>query len=158
MGNNTSKTEKAAGCGCLIGILLGVVYAVMTMFSGMRGNPAIFLIIIPLFGIFGASIPMSIFSPDKSIRRGSGCICYPVLIIVGMMMLSPIIKIPFNDYSEALPAFLCMILMPLTYSIADGIIIGFISYVVINLLCGKVNKISVSMYIMTVLLCFKFFI
>ena len=75
-----------------------------------------------------------------------------------MMMLSPIIKIPFNDYSEALPAFLCMILMPLTYSIADGIIIGFISYVVINLLCGKVNKISVSMYIMTVLLCFKFFI
>ena len=81
-----------------------------------------------------------------------------VLIIVGMMMLSPIIKIPFNDYSEALPAFLCMILMPLTYSIADGIIIGFISYVIINLLCGKVNKISVSMYIMTVLLCFKFFI
>lgn len=67
MGNNTSKTEKAAGCGCLIGLLLGVVYAVMTMFSGMRGNPVIFLIIIPIFGIFGASIPMSIFSPDKSI-------------------------------------------------------------------------------------------
>ena len=85
MGNNTSKTDKAAGCGCLIGLLLGVVYAVMTMFSGMRGNPVIFLIIIPIFGIFGASIPMSIFSPDKSIRRGSGCICYPVLTIIGII-------------------------------------------------------------------------
>ena len=111
MGNNTSKTEKAAGCGCLIGILLGVVYAVMTMFSGMRGNPAIFLIIIPLFGIFGASIPMSIFSPDKSIRRGSGCICYPVLIIVGIIAFC----------NDAMPIFW-------------GIVIGFVIIVVLHLI------------------------
>lgn len=81
-----------------------------------------------------------------------------VLIIVGMMMLNSVAAIPFNDYTETLPAFLCMILMPLTYSIADGIIIGFISYVVINLLCGKTQKISIPMYVMTVLLCFKFFL
>lgn len=81
-----------------------------------------------------------------------------VLIIVGMMMLSSVAAIPFNDYTETLPAFLCMILMPLTYSIADGIIIGFISYVVTNLLCGKTQKISIPMYVMTVLLCFKFFL
>ena len=85
MGNNTSKTEKAAGCGCLIVLLLGVIYAVATMVSGMRGNPVVFLIIIPIFGIFGASIPMSIFSPDKSVRRASGCLCYPVFIIAGIM-------------------------------------------------------------------------
>lgn len=79
-----------------------------------------------------------------------------VLIIVGMMMLSPIVKIPLNDYTEALPAFLCMILMPLAYSIADGIIIGFISYVIINLICGKHKKISWPMYIMAILFTTKF--
>lgn len=79
-----------------------------------------------------------------------------VLIIVGMMMLSPIVKIPLNDYTEALPAFLCMILMPMAYSIADGIIIGFISYVIINLICGKHKKISWPMYIMAILFTTKF--
>lgn len=79
-----------------------------------------------------------------------------VLIIVGMMMLSPVTKIDLNDYTEALPAFLCMVLMPLAYSIADGIIIGFISYVIINLLCGKRQKISIPMYVLAVLFCFKF--
>ena len=49
-----------------------------------------------------------------------------------------------------------MILMPLAYSIADGIIIGFISYVVINLLCGQHKKITIPMYVMAILFCFKF--
>ena len=79
-----------------------------------------------------------------------------VLVIVGMMMMGAVAKIPLNDYTEALPAFLCMVLMPFAYSIADGIIIGFISYVVINLLCGKYKKISVPMYVLAVLFCFKF--
>ena len=79
-----------------------------------------------------------------------------VLIIVGMMMVAPVAKIPLDDYTEALPAFLCMILMPLAYSIADGIIIGFISYVVINLLCGQHKKITIPMYVMAILFCFKF--
>ena len=73
-----------------------------------------------------------------------------------MMMVAPVVKIPLDDYTEALPAFLCMILMPLAYSIADGIIIGFISYVVINLLCGQHKKITIPMYVMAILFCFKF--
>lgn len=85
MENNTSKTEKAACCGCLIGLLLGVIYAVAAIFSGMRGNPVVFLVIIPIFGIFGACLPTSIFSPDKSVRQASGCFCYPVLVIVGIV-------------------------------------------------------------------------
>ena len=79
-----------------------------------------------------------------------------VLIIVGMMMLSPVVHIALDDYTEALPAFLCIVLMPLAYSIADGIIIGFISYVVINLLCGKRDKISIPMYVMALLFSTKF--
>ena len=73
------------------------------------------------------------------------------LVIVGLMMLSPIKEIELDDYSESIPAFLTIILMPLCYSISDGILIGMISYVVINALCGKVKKISVTMWVLAVL-------
>jgi len=74
-----------------------------------------------------------------------------VLVIVGVMMMSPIMEIDWNDYSEAIPAFLTAILMPLTYSIAHGILLGMIAYVVINAIAGKFNKISVTMWVLAVL-------
>ena len=73
------------------------------------------------------------------------------LVIVGLMMLTPIKEIELEDYSESIPAFLTIILMPLCYSISDGILIGMISYVVINALCGKFKKISVTMWILAIL-------
>ena len=73
------------------------------------------------------------------------------LVIVGLMMLSPIKEIELDDFSESVPAFLTIILMPLCYSISDGILIGMISYVLINALCGKAKKISVTMWILAVL-------
>ena len=73
------------------------------------------------------------------------------LVIVGLMMLSPIKQIDLDDFSESIPAFLTIILMPLCYSISDGILIGMISYVLINALCGKAKKISVTMWILAVL-------
>ena len=73
------------------------------------------------------------------------------LVIVGLMMLSPIKEIDLDDYSESIPAFLTIILMPLCYSISDGILIGMIAYVVINALCGKFKKISVAMWILAIL-------
>ena len=73
------------------------------------------------------------------------------LVIVGLMMLSPIKQIELDDFSESIPAFLTIILMPLCYSISDGIRIGMISYVVINALCGKTKKISVTMWILAIL-------
>lgn len=65
----------------------------------------------------------------------------PALVMVGLFMMTPITKIDFNDYTESLPAFLTIIMMPLSYSIADGIIFGVVSYVVIKLLSGKHNKV-----------------
>lgn len=82
----------------------------------------------------------------------------PVLILVGLMMMSSIKKVELNDYSEAIPAFICIIFMPLAYSISDGIVLGLISYVLINLLCGKFNKLTPAMYILSVIFVFKFFI
>ena len=80
----------------------------------------------------------------------------PALIIVGMMMLSPICKIDWTDFTEALPAFVTFSVMPLAYSISDGILLGMIAYVVINALCGKIKKISVAMWVLAVLFVLRY--
>lgn len=80
----------------------------------------------------------------------------PALIFVGFLMISAIVKIDFEDLTEAIPAYLCLIAMPLMYSIAEGIAIGVISYVVINLICGKAKKITPLMYILAVLFVCKY--
>jgi AGZA family xanthine/uracil permease-like MFS transporter len=80
----------------------------------------------------------------------------PALIIVGLLMLEPIVKIPFDDFTESIPAFICIIMMPLTYSISNGILLGMIAYVLINLICGKFKKITIAMYILAVLFILKY--
>ena len=80
----------------------------------------------------------------------------PVLIMVGLMMLEPITRIPFNDFTESLPAFICIIMMPLSYSISNGILIGMIAYVLINLICGKFRKLTPTMYILAALFILKY--
>ncbi len=82
----------------------------------------------------------------------------PALIIVGFLMFSSItnIKLDKDNYTSAIPAYLCVIAMPLFYSIAEGISLGIISYVVINLICKKHKEISPVMYILTVLFILKY--
>ena len=80
----------------------------------------------------------------------------PVLILVGLLMIEPIKKIPFNEFTESIPAFICIIMMPLTYSISHGILLGMISYVAINMLCGKFKNITIMMYILAVLFVLKY--
>ncbi len=82
----------------------------------------------------------------------------PALIIVGFLMFSNIVnlKLTPENYTTAIPAYLCIIAMPLFYSIAEGISIGVISYVIINLVCKKWKDISPIMYILTVLFILKY--
>jgi AGZA family xanthine/uracil permease-like MFS transporter len=80
----------------------------------------------------------------------------PALIIVGLMMMEPIVKIPFGDFSESIPAFVCIIMMPLTYSISNGILLGMIVYVLLNLAYGKFSKITPAMYILATLFILKY--
>lgn len=82
----------------------------------------------------------------------------PVLILVGVMMMGAVLKIDFSDYSEAIPAFICILFMPLAYSISDGIVLGMIGYVLINLLTGKYRKLTVGMYILAAIFVLKFLI
>ena len=76
--------------------------------------------------------------------------------MVGLMMLEPITRIPFDDFTESLPAFICIIMMPLSYSISNGILIGMIAYVLINLICGKFRKLTPTMYILAALFILKY--
>lgn len=82
----------------------------------------------------------------------------PALIIVGFLMFSTITEIKFTEdtYTEAIPAYLCIIAMPLFYSISEGISLGMISYVVLNLCCGKAKKINPIMYVLAVLFILKY--
>lgn len=80
----------------------------------------------------------------------------PALIIVGLLMLEPIVKIPFDDFTESIPAFVCIIMMPMTYSISNGILLGMIAYVLMNVVSGNYKKITPAMYILAVLFILKF--
>ena len=80
----------------------------------------------------------------------------PALIIVGLLMAEQIRNVDFEDFSESIPAFVCMLMMPLTYSISNGILIGMITYVLMNMICGKFKKLSPAMYILAILFILKY--
>lgn len=82
----------------------------------------------------------------------------PALIVVGFLMISSILKIDFDDFTEAIPSYIAIIAMPFMYSISEGIAMGVISYVVINLITGhaKEKKISLLMYILAILFVLKY--
>lgn len=82
----------------------------------------------------------------------------PALIVVGYLMLTSVRKIDFSDMTEAIPCFIAIIAMPFMYSISEGISMGVISYVVINLITGKAKekKISVLMYVLAILFVLKY--
>lgn len=82
----------------------------------------------------------------------------PALVTVGFYMMGSVVKINFDDMSDAIPAFLCIIAMPLAYSISEGIAIGVISWTLINLITGKAKekKISALMYVLAILFVLKY--
>lgn len=82
----------------------------------------------------------------------------PVLLLVGVMMMGSVLKVNFNNYAEAVPAFICIIFMPLSYSISDGIVLGHLSYILINLLSGNYKKMTVGMYILALFFLLKFMV
>jgi len=80
----------------------------------------------------------------------------PALLFVGFLMITAVTQIDFDDLTEAIPAYLCLLAMPLLYSISEGIAVGVISYVIINAICGKAKKITPLMYILAVLFVCKY--
>lgn len=80
----------------------------------------------------------------------------PILVIVGLFMMEQVAKVEFTDYTESIPAFLTIIGMPLTYSIADGLMFGVISYILLKLVTAKFKDIHPVMYVIGLLFVLKF--
>jgi AGZA family xanthine/uracil permease-like MFS transporter len=84
-----------------------------------------------------------------------GYVLYPItapaLIIVGSMMVRPVVNIHWDDYTEAIPAFITMLGIPLTFSIADGIALGFTSYTLVKLLSGRTKDVNLFIIILTLI-------
>ncbi len=113
--------------------------------GGRSGLTAFVIAICFLLSLFFAPLFLSI--PKEATA--------PILILVGVMMMASVLKIDFADYSECIPAFICIIFMPFAYSISDGIMLGMISYVLINLIAGKGKKLTIGMYLLAVILALK---
>ena len=116
--------------------------------GGRTGLTAMVTAILFLLSIFFAPI----FTAIPSFATA------PALIMVGFLMVTTIAEIKFTEdnYTEAIPAYLAIIAMPLFYSISEGISFGIISYVVLHLLTGKAKKVSVLMYVLAVLFILKY--
>ena len=82
----------------------------------------------------------------------------PALIIVGLFMISPIMKIDLEDFTESIPAFFTIVMMPLTYSIAEGIVFGMLSFVLLKLLTGRYKEVTPVMVIIAILFVIKFYV
>ncbi len=85
-----------------------------------------------------------------------GAATAPALILVGAMMMTPIKNIDFDDFTESIPVFLTIVMMPLTYSISEGILFGVLSYVILKVLTGKFKDITIVTAILAVLFLLKF--
>jgi len=82
----------------------------------------------------------------------------PALIIVGFLMMREVVHIDFTDITHALPAFLTIVMMPFTYSIAEGIVFGMVSYTALKIMTGKWRDVSITMYVLAVLFLFSILI
>ena len=134
LGTSTVSTYVESASGVAEGGRTGLT-AVSTAFMFFLA-----LFFSPLFGVISSAVTAS------------------ALVIVGLFMMETVKEIDFSDYTEAIPAFLTIIMMPFAYSIAEGIAFGIISYVVIKLFSGKRKEISITTYIIAIVFILKFVI
>ena len=115
--------------------------------GGKTGLTALVVVILFTISLFLSHIFLAIPSAATA----------PALIIVGLFMMTPILEINFADYTESIPAFICIIFMPFAYSIAEGITFGVLSFTILKLMSGKTKDISVLTWILSALLLLKIF-
>lgn len=136
-------------CGAMLGTSTVTTYvesAAGVSEGGRTGLTSLTVAILFFFALFLSPIFLMI----------PGAATAPALILVGAMMMTPIKNIDFDDYTESIPVFLTIIMMPLTYSISEGILFGVLSYVILKLLTGKFKDISVVTAVLAVLFLLKF--
>ncbi len=150
---NVKQALFADAIGTTVGATLGTstVTTYVESASGVAEGGRTGLTSLTVAGMFFIALflsPLFLMVPDAATA--------PALIVVGSFMLSPILKVNLDDYTESIPVFLTVIMMPLTYSIAEGIVFGMLSYVILKLLSGKYKEISPISYVLAVLFILKF--
>ncbi|MFL0253086.1 NCS2 family permease [Clostridium neuense] len=145
---NADKVLTADAVGSTIGACLGTSTPVAFVESasgiaegGRTGLTGVVIAILFLLAMFFSPILTAI----PSFATG------PVLIVLGAVMMEPIGKVNFSDFTESFPVFITLILILLTYSITDGLAFGFLSYVVIKAFSGKAKEIPKALYIISIL-------
>lgn len=143
----------ADAVGTTAGALLGtsVVTAYVESASGIASGGRTGLTAVTVAGMFLLAL---FFAPLFAMIPAAATA--PALIIVGMLMMGAVTKIDFEDTTEAAPAFLAIVMMPYTYSIAEGIVFGMLSYVLLKVFTGQYQKISPVMYVLAVLFVLSF--
>ena len=139
----------ATVCGAVLGTSTTTTYVESASGVGAGGRTG--LTAISVAACFALAL---LFSPLFLAIPGAATA--PALVIVGVMMMGPVVKIDWNDFSESIPAFLTVLLMPVAYSISDGILIGVIAYVLLNACAGKFKKISPTMWVLAALFICKY--
>lgn len=149
------KALMADSFGTMFGAAVGTptVTSYIESASGVAEGGKTGLTAVTVAGLFLVSL---IFAPLVGLIPGQATA--PVLILVGTMMMSEVVHIKFDDFTEALPAFLTIIMMPLTSSIAQGIAFGFMSYTIIKLLAGRHKENNTVLYLFTILFIIHFII
>lgn len=135
------------------GVLLTVIGLIVTSLLLVKNVSGAFLIGILLTALIGIALalffsPLFIMIPPQATAS--------VLVLVGLMMTAGISRIDFTNYRMAVPCFVCMIMMPFTNSIANGILLGFLTYVTIAIGCGKWKDLGIMSYIIALLSLVKF--
>ncbi|MBU5436435.1 NCS2 family permease [Tissierella sp. MSJ-40] len=148
-----SKALMSDAVGTIAGACLGTstVTTFVESASGVAEGGRTGLTSLVTAGMFGLAL---FFAPLFTIVPSAATA--PALVIVGLFMMSPIKKIDLDDYTEAIPAFLTIIAMPFAYSIAEGIVFGMVSYVLLKTLTGKWKDVSWVMYVLSVLFVLRF--
>ncbi len=149
---NCKEALMADAIGTTVGAILGT--STVTVFvesasgveaGGRTGFTALVVAVLFLVSLFLSPLFLSIPSAATA----------PILVLVGLFMITPIKDIDFSDYTEAVPAFLCIIFMPFAYSIADGIMFGVLAWLILKLCTGKAKQISPVTIIIAVLFLMK---
>lgn len=149
------KALMADSVGTMFGAAVGTptVTSYIESASGVLegGKTGLTAVIVAI--LFAVSL---VFAPLIGLIPGTATA--PVLILVGVLMMGEIVKINFEDFTDALPAFMTIVMMPLTYSIAQGLAFGFMSYTIIKLITGRYKENNAVMYILTILFIIHFII
>ena len=116
--------------------------------GGRTGLTSLVVALLFLFALF--------FSPIVAMIGSYPQITAPALVLVGAMMMRNVNRIQWSDYSESIPAFLALVGIPLSYSISDGLALGFIAYPIVKLFSGRQREVSWLSYVLAVILIFYF--